>query len=101
MKRFVTLFVPAHIVLTSGLAAQTKPPAGVAVRTMTTPLLLGVGDSDGTVAWHQEIELYNVARRAGKNVVMLAYMGEDDGWITEGQSYLDRDAEIKREKAGR
>ena len=43
------------------------------------PLLLEVGDSDGTVAWHQGIELYNVARRARKNVVMLAYMGEDHG----------------------
>jgi dienelactone hydrolase len=92
---------------------------------MTVPLLLEVGDSDGTVAWHQGIELYNVARRAKKNVVMLAYMGEDHGlrqrsnqidyqrrilawfahylkgepaeaWITRGQSFLDRDAELKR-----
>jgi dipeptidyl aminopeptidase/acylaminoacyl peptidase len=99
-----------------------------AVHTMTTPLLLEVGDSDGTVAWHQGIELYNVARRARKNVVMLAYMGEDHGlrqkanqsdyqrrilawfghylkgepaerWITDGQSFLDREAEIKREAA--
>jgi dipeptidyl aminopeptidase/acylaminoacyl peptidase len=101
-----------------------------AAHTMTTPLLLEVGDSDGTVAWHQGIELYNVARRARKPVVMLAYMGEDHGlrqkpnqvdyqrrilawfghylkgepaagWMTAGQSYLDREAEIKREKAGR
>ena len=92
---------------------------------MTVPLLLEVGDNDGTVAWHQGIELYNVARRAKKNVVMLAYMGEDHGlrqrnnqidyqrrilawfahylkgepaeaWITRGQSFLDRDAELKR-----
>jgi dipeptidyl aminopeptidase/acylaminoacyl peptidase len=95
---------------------------------MTVPLLLEVGDSDGTVAWHQGIELYNVARRARKNVVMLAYMGEDHGlrqkanqsdyqrrilawfghylkgepaerWITDGQSFLEREAEIKREAA--
>ena len=33
---------------------------------MTVPLLLEVGDNDGTVAWHQGIELYNVARRAKK-----------------------------------
>jgi dienelactone hydrolase len=95
---------------------------------MTVPLLLEVGDSDGTVAWHQGIELYNVARRARKNVVMLAYMGEDHGlrqkanqsdyqrrilawfghylkgepaerWITDGQSYLEREVEIKREAA--
>lgn len=93
---------------------------------MTVPLLLECGDQDGTVAWHQSIELYNVARRAGKNVVMLAYMGEDHGlrqaknqtdyqrrilawfghylkgepaepWIVNGQSYLDRQAEIKKQ----
>jgi dipeptidyl aminopeptidase/acylaminoacyl peptidase len=95
---------------------------------MTVPLLLEAGDSDGTVAWHQSIELYNIARRALKNVVMLTYMGEDHGlrqkknqmdyqrrilawfghylkaepaekWISEGQSYLDRDLEIKRNAA--
>ncbi len=95
------------------------------VQTMTVPLLLEAGDSDGTVAWHQSIELYNIARRAKKNVVMLTYMGEDHGlrqkknqadyqkrilawfghylkgepaesWITNGQSYLDRQDEIKR-----
>jgi dipeptidyl aminopeptidase/acylaminoacyl peptidase len=95
------------------------------VHNMTVPLLLEAGDSDGTVAWHQSIELYNVARRAKKNVVMAAYIGEDHGlrqkknqvdyqrrilawfghylkgapaesWITAGQSFLDRDAEVKR-----
>jgi dipeptidyl aminopeptidase/acylaminoacyl peptidase len=93
---------------------------------MTMPLLLEVGDQDGTVAWHQSIELYNVARRANKNVVMLAYMSEDHGlrqaknqidyqrrilawfghylkgepaepWIVNGQNFLDREAEIKRQ----
>jgi dipeptidyl aminopeptidase/acylaminoacyl peptidase len=93
---------------------------------MTVPLLLEVGDSDGTVAWHQGIELYNVARRAHKNVVMLAYIGEDHGlrqranqmdyqrriiawfghylkgepaenWITNGQSFLDREIEIRKQ----
>ena len=95
---------------------------------MTVPLLLEVADEDKIVPWHQGIELYNVARRAGKNVVMLAYMGEGHGlrkeknqmdyqrrilawfghylkgepaedWITSGQSYLEREAEIKRERA--
>jgi len=95
---------------------------------MTVPLLLEVGDQDGIVGWHQGIELYNVARRAKKNVVLLAYMGEDHGlrqeknqidygrrilawfghylkgepaepWITNGQSYLDRQDEIKRQQA--
>jgi acetyl esterase/lipase len=92
---------------------------------MTVPLLLEAGDVDGIVGWHQSVELYNIARRAGRNVVMVAYMGEDHGlrqkknqtdyqrrilawfghylkgepaeaWIAEGQSYLDRQAEIKR-----
>ena len=92
---------------------------------MTVPLLLEAGDVDGIVGWHQSVELYNIARRAGRNVVMVAYMGEDHGlrqkknqvdyqrrilawfghylkgepaeaWITEGQSYIDRQAEVKR-----
>jgi dipeptidyl aminopeptidase/acylaminoacyl peptidase len=95
------------------------------VHNMTVPLLLEAGDQDGTVAWHQSIELYNIARRARKNVVMLTYMGEDHGlrqkknqvdyqkrilawfghylkgepaepWIAKGQSFLDREAEVKR-----
>jgi hypothetical protein len=73
------------------------------------------------------IELYNIARRAKKNVVMLAYIVEDHGlrrkenqrdyqdrilswlghylkgepaeaWITDGKSFLERDAELKRLK---
>jgi hypothetical protein len=35
---------------------------------MTTPLLLMTGDSDGTVFWHQSVELYNIARRAFKRL---------------------------------
>lgn len=95
------------------------------VQNMTVPLLLEAGDKDGIVAWYQSIELYNIARRAKKNVVMLAYIGEDHGlrkkhnqkdyqrrilawfghylkgesaepWITDGQSFLERDAEKKR-----
>lgn len=95
------------------------------VQNMTVPLLLEAGDKDGIVAWYQSIELYNIARRAKKNVVMLAYIGEDHGlrqkhnqkdyqrrilawfghylkgesaepWITEGQSFLERDAEKKQ-----
>jgi acetyl esterase/lipase len=95
------------------------------VQNMTVPLLLEEGDADGTVFWHQSVELYNIARRAKKDVVFLVYNGEDHGlrqkknqtdyqhrilawfghylkdepaeaWITNGQSYLDRDAEVKR-----
>ena len=93
--------------------------------TMTVPLLIEVGDSDGTVFWHQGVELYNIARRAKKNVVMLVYNGEDHGlrqkknqidyqqrilawfghylkdqpalaWITDGETFLDREAEVKK-----
>ncbi len=98
------------------------------VHNMTTPLLLEAGDSDGIIAWYQSIMLYNIARRAKKNVVMLGYIGADHGlrkkqnqkdyqrrilvwfghylkgdpaedWITNGKSFLEREAEIKRMKA--
>ncbi len=97
------------------------------VHNMTTPLLLEHGDSDGIIAWYQSIMLYNIARRAKKNVVMLGYIGADHGlrkkqnqkdyqrrilawfghylkgepaedWITEGKSLLEREAEIKQLK---
>jgi dipeptidyl aminopeptidase/acylaminoacyl peptidase len=99
------------------------------VHNMTTPLLLEVGDNDGTVHWHQGVELYNIARRAKKDVVMLAYGGEDHGlrrranqvdyhrrihqwfahylkgepaapWITSGLRYIDRDKELKKGTGG-
>ena len=41
--------------------------------------LIEVGDSDGTVFFHQGVELYNFARRAKKEVVMIVYAGEDHG----------------------
>lgn len=91
------------------------------VNTMTTPLLVMFGEADGTVHFHQGVELYNVARRAGKQVVMLVYPGEDHGlrrrpnqldyhrriqawfghylkgepaekWITEGTPFLAKEA---------
>lgn len=97
---------------------------------MTVPLLLEEGDADGTVFWHQSVEFYNIARRAKKNVVFLVYDGEDHGlrqkknqvdyqrrilawfghylkgepaesWIANGQSFLDREAELKRPPAKR
>jgi dienelactone hydrolase len=103
------------------LPAYIRNSAVFGVSTMTTPLLLMTGDSDGTVYWHQSVELYNIARRAKKNVVMLVYNGEDHGlrqkknqidyhrrirawfdhylkganaeaWITEGVPALARDA---------
>ena len=94
---------------------------------MKTPLLVASGDNDGTVHWHQGVELYNIARRAKKDVVMLVYGGEDHSnrrkpnqldyqrrivqwfghylngepaaaWITDGVSFLDREQELKRLK---
>ena len=100
------------------------------VSTMTVPLLIEVGDADGTVFWHQGLELFNIARRAKRNVVLLQYEGEDHGlrqpknqvdyqqrilawfghylkgddapqWMTKGETYLDRQDEVKKQTAGR
>jgi dipeptidyl aminopeptidase/acylaminoacyl peptidase len=94
---------------------------------MTTPLLIEVGDADGTVFFHQGVELYNIARRAKKEVVLLVYAGEDHGlrkksnqvdyqrriftwfghylkgepapaWVKEGESFLDHQRELKKTK---
>jgi dipeptidyl aminopeptidase/acylaminoacyl peptidase len=110
------------------LQAYIRNSAVFNVHNMTTPLMLMTGDNDGTVHWHQAVELYNIARRAKKQVVMLAYGGEDHGlrrkpnqidyqrrilqwfghylknepapgWITDGMSFLEREQELKRAKA--
>ncbi len=90
------------------------------VHELETPMLMMFGDADGTVDWHQGIEFYNFARRAGKqDFVLLVYPGEDHGlrkkenqidyhrrilewfghwlkgepapkWMTEGVSWLER-----------
>jgi dipeptidyl aminopeptidase/acylaminoacyl peptidase len=107
------------------LQAYIRNSAVFGVPTMKTPLLMSVGDADGTVFWHQGLELYNIARRAGKNVVLLAYAGEDHGlrkkanqidyhhriqewfdhylkgdpaqpWITNGVSVLEREKQLKK-----
>ena len=92
------------------------------VQDLKTPMLMEVGDADGTVDWHQGIEFYNFARRAGiENFVMLVYPGEDHGlrkkenqidyhrrilqwfghylkgepapkWMKEGMTWMDRKA---------
>jgi dipeptidyl aminopeptidase/acylaminoacyl peptidase len=50
------------------------------VQDLKTPILMEVGDADGTVDWHQGIEFYNFARRAGRSdFVLLVYPGEDHG----------------------
>jgi dipeptidyl aminopeptidase/acylaminoacyl peptidase len=68
-----------EVPLWEDLPAYIRNSAVFKVHTMKTPLLVAFGDNDGTVFWHQGVELYNVARRAGKPVVMLTYAGEDHG----------------------
>lgn len=94
------------------------------IENLNKPLLVAFGDEDGAVDWQQGIEMYNAARLAQKPMVMLVYPGENHGlakkpnqvdyhyrilewfghylkgeeappWILEGQTYLDRQKEIK------
>lgn len=46
---------------------------------LNTPLLFEVGDNDKNVDWRQGIEYYNMARRAGKQFVLLVYANEGHG----------------------
>ena len=109
------------------LQAYIRNSAIYTAHTMQTALLLEAGDNDGTVHWHQSVALYNIARRAGRNVVMLQYGGEDHGlrkrqnqidyhhrifewfdhhlkgepaprWITNGERYLERERDLQQRK---
>jgi dienelactone hydrolase len=116
-----------EVPLWEDLQAYVRNSAVFGVSTMKTPLLIAFGDNDGTVHWHQGVELYNIARRAQKDVVMLVYGGEDHSnrrkpnqldyqrrivqwfghylkgepaqpWITSGVSFLEREQELKKAK---
>jgi dipeptidyl aminopeptidase/acylaminoacyl peptidase len=116
-----------EVPLWEDLQAYVRNSAVFGIHSMKTPLLVAFGDNDGTVHWHQGVELYNIARRARKDVVMLVYGGEDHSnrrkpnqldyhrrivqwfghylkrepaasWITDGVSFLDREQELKRLK---
>jgi acetyl esterase/lipase len=92
---------------------------------LAAPLLMEVGDHDGASDWHQDIEFYNAARRAGKPCVMLVYEGENhsvaqkanqidyhrrinawfdhylkgapaEDWMTKGVTVLERERELKQ-----
>jgi dienelactone hydrolase len=118
-----------EVPLYEDLQAYIRNSAVFGVQGMTTPLLIEVGDSDGTVFFHQGVELYNIARRAKKDVVLIEYFGEDHGlrkkanqidyqrriftwfdhylkgetaaaWISKGESFLDHERELKKIKAG-
>src|SRR5215471_7126233 len=117
-----------EVPLYEDLQAYIRNSAVFGVAGMTTPLLIEVGDSDGTVFFHQGVELYNIARRAKKDVVLLVYAGEDHGlrkkanqidyqrrifqwfghylkdepapdWISTGETYLAHERELKKLKA--
>jgi dipeptidyl aminopeptidase/acylaminoacyl peptidase len=97
------------------------------IERMRTPLLVAFGDKDGAVDWSQGVELYNAARRAGKEMVMLVYPGENHSlrqkpnqidyhrrivdwfghylkdtpaprWMTHGVSVLERERELEQAK---
>ena len=116
-----------QVPLYEDLQAYIRNSAVYKAHTMTTPLLVMFGDNDGTVQWHQSVALYNIARRAGRNAVMLQYGGEDHGlrkrqnqidyhhrifewfdhyltgapaasWITKGERYIDRERDLQQRK---
>jgi dipeptidyl aminopeptidase/acylaminoacyl peptidase len=99
------------------------------VHEMETPLLMAHGNKDGVVEFFQATTFYNYARRAGKQMVLLVYDGEDHGfrqranqldyhrrilewfghylkgepapaWITEGVGAGGMEAERRRVTAG-
>jgi dipeptidyl aminopeptidase/acylaminoacyl peptidase len=62
------------------MEAYVRNSPAAKVNELKTPMLMEFGDADGTVDWHQGVEFYNFARRAGRNdFVMLVYPGEDHG----------------------
>jgi dipeptidyl aminopeptidase/acylaminoacyl peptidase len=104
--------------------AYIRNSATFVANKLAAPLLMEVGDHDGASDWHQDIEFYNAARRAGKPCLMLVYEGENhsvaqkanqidyhrrinawfdhylkgapaEAWMTKGVSVLDRERELK------
>ncbi|HUQ81842.1 MAG TPA: prolyl oligopeptidase family serine peptidase [Gemmatimonadaceae bacterium] len=62
------------------MEAYVRNSPAAKVNELRTPMLMEFGDADGTVDWHQGVEFYNFARRAGRDdFVMLVYPGEDHG----------------------
>ncbi|MYI46402.1 MAG: S9 family peptidase, partial [Gemmatimonadetes bacterium] len=97
------------------------------IQNLNTPLLMMFGSEDGAVEFNQGVEFYNAARRAGKDMVMLVYEGENHGlarepnqkdyrnrimqwfahylkgepapdWITKGLSYIEQQDGLKKKK---
>jgi dipeptidyl aminopeptidase/acylaminoacyl peptidase len=99
------------------------------IENMNTPLLVAFGNKDGAVEFNQGVELYNAARRAGKDMVLLVYDGENHSlarrpnqldyhrrimqwfghylkdepapdWIVKGVNHLARERELERIRSG-
>jgi dipeptidyl aminopeptidase/acylaminoacyl peptidase len=99
------------------------------IEKMNTPLLVAFGTRDGAVEFNQGVELYNAARRAGKDMVLLVYEGENHSlarrsnqldyhrriqqwfahylkdepapdWITQGVSHVARQRELELIRRG-
>jgi dipeptidyl aminopeptidase/acylaminoacyl peptidase len=97
------------------------------IERLNTPMLVMFGDKDGAVDFNQGVVMYNAARRAGKDFVLLVYDGENHGlakranqidyhnrilewfghylkgeepaaWIREGVPWLDREREVRPER---
>jgi dipeptidyl aminopeptidase/acylaminoacyl peptidase len=104
--------------------AYVRNSTVLSIDSLHTPMLLEEGDADGNVNSFQSQELYNFARRLGKNVVYLVYEGENHNvarpesqadyttrqlewfahylkgepaaqWITEGETYQSRQRILK------
>ena len=107
------------------MEAYVRESPVMGIPQLETPMLMAFGDNDGTVDWHQGVEMYNYARRAGKMFVMLVYADENHSnrqeknqvdyhyrvldwfghylkneqakpWITDGVSVIERNDELKR-----
>lgn len=63
------------------------------IERMNTPLLMMFGTNDGAVEFNQGVEFYNAARRLGKEMVLLAYEGENHG-LAEEPNQLDYQSRI-------
>lgn len=53
------------------------------IESLHTPMLVTFGTEDGAVDWDQGTLFYNAARRAGKDMVLLVYEGENHGLAKE------------------
>ena len=59
------------------LPAYIRNSPTLFINKLQTPMLIFFGDKDGTVDFRQGVEMYNYARRAGKQLVMLVYANEN------------------------